>query len=109
MTTVLTSQQGGANFNQNNFRILYDNFFDQADTVVASSEDGDFPIENAYDWLPYDFFKPSASGSYTVTCTFSNAKTVNCMAFTSKTFTKKLARYSCNITTVQAGKMQQTL
>lgn len=81
MTIVLPSSSNTGNeTGSGNFRILYDNLFDKATSVIASSENSEFPIENVYDWLPQDFFAPSASGSYTITCTFSNVQTANCMA-----------------------------
>lgn len=51
-------------------RIGYSNFFDDASTIVASNEATDFDKENAYDWLTYDWWKPGATGSQTLTCTF---------------------------------------
>ena len=81
MTTVITAQPQGVDHNQGQFRILYDNLFDKATSVIASSEDPDFPVENVYDWLPNDYFLPAASGAYTITCTFANTQTANCMAF----------------------------
>lgn len=81
MTTVITAPvPSGSNVEQGQFRLLYDNLFDVATSVVASSEDVDFPVENAYDWLMSDFFKPASGGAYTITSTFSNVKTANCMA-----------------------------
>jgi hypothetical protein len=49
--------------------------------VTASSENSEFPVENAYDWLLTDFFQPAASGQYTITCVYSTPVTADCMAF----------------------------
>lgn len=51
-------------------RIGYSNFFDDASTIVESNEVAGFEAENAYDWLTYDWWKPGATGSQTLTCTF---------------------------------------
>ena len=77
--TTSTAQSTG--LGTGNFRLLYDNLFDTATSVVASSELAEFPIENISDWLPQDYFTPAASGAYTITCIFANAKTANCMAW----------------------------
>lgn len=55
-------------------RIGYENHFETASTVTASSEDTDFPVENVYDWLTTDFFKPaSVASDVTITTTFSSS------------------------------------
>lgn len=81
MTYVLTQPVEGVDYNQNQCRLLWDNLFDYATSVTASSEDSSFPVENAYDWLVSDFFAPATNGQYTITCVFSSSKTANSMAF----------------------------
>lgn len=55
-------------------RIGYENLFESASTVVASSEDADFPVENAYDWITTDFFNPaSVASDVTITLTFGSS------------------------------------
>ena len=65
----------------NVLRFCYENLFVDADTVVASSEDSDFPVENLYDWVTSDYFKPAVGGSYTITATFSTPQTADYFAF----------------------------
>lgn len=61
-------------------RLMYDNLLEQG-TVVASSEDASFPVENCFDWNTADFFKPTATGTVTITVTLSSAATANYLAF----------------------------
>lgn len=51
-------------------RIGYQNYIDDASTIVASNEAAGYEKENGYDWLTYDWWKPGATGSQTLTCTF---------------------------------------
>ncbi|MBZ9674557.1 hypothetical protein [Mesorhizobium sp. ES1-1] len=63
-----------------NVRIGYQNLLELG-TVVASSEDAGFPVQNAYDWLTSDYFKPAASGTITLTLTLGAAKSADYFAF----------------------------
>lgn len=60
--------------------IGYENLLENG-TVVASSEDADFPVENAFDWRTSDFFKPAASGTINITLTLSGADSADYFAF----------------------------
>lgn len=61
-------------------RIGYENLLENG-TVVASSEDADFPVANAYDWRTSDFFKPAASGTINIDLTLSGADGADYFAF----------------------------
>lgn len=50
-------------------------------TVVASSQNANFPVANLYDWRTSDFFKPAASGTVNITLTLSGAKSADYFAF----------------------------
>lgn len=62
-------------------RIGYDNLLEQAVIVVASSENSDFPVQNTYDWLTSDYFKPALSGTVNITATLASPKTADYFAF----------------------------
>ncbi len=56
----------------------YDNLLSDPDaTVTVSSEDADFPMENAYDWNATTFWKPTASGDSWIRASFAEARLVN--------------------------------
>ncbi len=61
-------------------RLMYDNLREQG-TVVASSENPDFPVQNCFDWNTADYFQPAETGTITVTLTLSDAGTANYLAF----------------------------
>jgi hypothetical protein len=63
-----------------NARIGYENLLENG-TVVASSEDADYPVENCYDWLTSDFFKPAASGTINIDLTLSGSDSADYFAF----------------------------
>jgi hypothetical protein len=81
MALTITSPVVGQDFSQDACRFLFDNLFDTATTVVASSEDPDFPVENVSDWLLTDFFAPAATGTYHITLTMPTTTNADCMAF----------------------------
>ncbi len=59
----------------------YQNLLEDDDaTVTVSTEDADFPMENAYDWNPTTFWKPTASGASWIRASFSEARAVNYVA-----------------------------
>jgi hypothetical protein len=60
--------------------IGYENLLENG-TVVASSENANFPVANAYDWRTSDFFKPAASGTVYITLTLSAADSADYFAF----------------------------
>ncbi len=63
-------------------RFAYENLFeDDAATVSVSSEDDGFEKENAYDWNPTTFWKPTAGGDQWMAASFSSAQPVNYIAF----------------------------
>jgi hypothetical protein len=49
-------------------------------TVTASSEDADYPKENAYDWRPFTWWKPTSTGDSWLQASFTSAKEVNYFA-----------------------------
>jgi hypothetical protein len=77
MTTVIIPS--GAGESQKPL-LCYQNLLEAGD-VVASSENASFPIENAYDWLPYDFFKPAASGVVNIDLTLPTNRVADYLAF----------------------------
>lgn len=64
----------------NTARLGYENLLENG-TVTVSSENTDFPIENAYDWLPYDVFKPAAIGTINIDLTLTASDGANYFAF----------------------------
>lgn len=60
--------------------IGYENLLENG-TVVASSENANFPVENLFDWRTSDFFKPAASGTINITLTLSGADSADYFAF----------------------------
>ena len=64
----------------NNVRFGYENLLENG-TVIASSEDADFPVENCFDWITNDFFKPAAAGVVNIDLTLSAADGANYFAF----------------------------
>ncbi|WP_342150229.1 hypothetical protein [Methylorubrum sp. SB2] len=65
---------------QNPCRIAYDNLLERG-AVAASSEDPSYPVANAYDGLTCDFFRPTATGTVTITLTLPMGGTANYFAF----------------------------
>ena len=74
MSIVLTGEP------LNNARFCYENLLENG-TVVASSETADFPVENCFDWITNDFFKPAAAGVVNIDLTLSVADGANYFAF----------------------------
>ena len=56
--------------------IGYNNILETG-TVTVTSEATDFPKENAYDWLPWDYWKASAAGTVYVTVDMGSAVEVD--------------------------------
>ena len=56
-------------------RFCYQNLFETASSVTATSEDTGFTKENAYDWRTDDFWKPTAAspGTWTLTADMGSA------------------------------------
>lgn len=77
MTTLVVNP--GASLT-NHCRVMYDNLLENG-TVVASSEDADFPVENCFDWVTSDFFRPAAAGTTYITLTLTDADSANYLAF----------------------------
>ncbi|MBZ9975475.1 hypothetical protein [Mesorhizobium sp. BR-1-1-10] len=61
-------------------RLGFENLLENG-TVVASSENADFPVENAFDWLTSDFFKPATSGTINIDLTLTGADSADYFAF----------------------------
>jgi hypothetical protein len=62
-------------------RIGYENLFtDSGATVAVSSETAGYLKENAYDNKQYDWWKPTATGSEWISCSFISAKAADYMA-----------------------------
>lgn len=75
MSIIVDSSQVGV------AKIGYRNLFNDATgTVVASSETVGFEKENAYDWLGYDWWRPSTLGDNWLEVSFASAKQVDYMA-----------------------------
>lgn len=61
--------------------IAYDNLFRRDDaTVSASTEDTGFEKENAYDWRPYTWWKPNATGYSYLTVVLDSAEPATAFA-----------------------------
>jgi len=72
MTIIIESASSG------NGKIGYKNLFTTTGvTVTASTEDTGYEKENAYDWLGYDFWKPTATGDSWIRASFASAQTAN--------------------------------
>jgi hypothetical protein len=50
-------------------------------TVVASSENADYPVENCFDWLTTDYFKPAATGTINIDLTLTSGMPADYFAF----------------------------
>lgn len=63
-------------------RFCYENLMESASSVTPSSEDSDYPVENCYDWLASDYFKPaSVASDVTITVTLGSSDSANYFAF----------------------------
>lgn len=62
-------------------RIGYDNLGRRATTITPSSENAGFPVENLFDWLPDDYFKPAAGGTITVDVELAESEIADYFAF----------------------------
>lgn len=60
--------------------ICYENLLENG-TVNASSENADFPVENCFDWITSDYFKPAGSGTINITLTLSGTQSSDYFAF----------------------------
>ncbi len=58
--------------------ILYNSLIPSATTITVTSEAAGYAKENAYDWLTFDYWKPSAAGTVYYTMDFGAAVTVDC-------------------------------
>jgi len=62
-------------------RIGYKNLFTTSGvTVTTSSEVSGFEKENAYDWKPYDWWRPATTGTHWIRASFGAAKAADYMA-----------------------------
>lgn len=57
--------------------ILYNSLIPSATTITVTSEAAGFAKENAYDWLTFDYWKPSAAGTVYYTMDFGAAVAVD--------------------------------
>ena len=64
-------------------RIGYQNLLESG-TVTASSENASYPVENAYDWLTFDYFRPAAGGTVNIDLTLGSAAPADYFAFFSQ-------------------------
>jgi len=63
-------------------KIGYENFFTTG-TVTVTSEVSGFEKENAYDWLPWDWWKASAAGVVYITVDYGSARAADYWALAS--------------------------
>lgn len=63
-----------------NARLGYDNLLEKG-SVAASSQNPSFPVQNAYDWLTCDYFKPAASGTVYVEVSLTAPASADYFAF----------------------------
>jgi hypothetical protein len=69
----------GASSTAGSARIGYDNVLERG-TVTASSEAAGFSRHNAYDWLTYDFWRPTAGGDQWLAVKTAAGQAVNYVA-----------------------------
>ncbi len=67
-------------------RIHYDDELQDAATLVASSEESGFEVENITDTRINTRWKPTSSGTHTITATWSTAIAVGCTCIAGHTF-----------------------
>ncbi|WP_020184550.1 hypothetical protein [Methylopila sp. 73B] len=75
-------------YNEGRSRIGYDNLLEQG-TVVASSAEVQYPVENAFDWRTDDFFRPASAGTVTITLTLPKARHASYFAYFQQDLFKK--------------------
>lgn len=63
-----------------NARIGYENLLEFG-SVVASSQNADYPVANAYDWRTSDYFRPAASGTVNIDLTLTATDSADYFAF----------------------------
>jgi len=73
MTTIVSTT---APLGSGNSYIGYNNILETG-TVTVTSEATGFPKENAYDWLPWDYWKASAAGTVYLTVDMGTATDVD--------------------------------
>lgn len=61
----------------NDIIILYDNVLPTASAISVTSEATGYAKENAYDWLTWDFWKPTAAGTVYYTVDLGAAQLLN--------------------------------
>lgn len=76
MSVVLSSSISSGN----RCRLAYDNILESG-TVTASSENASYPVENCYNWLVVDSYKPAATGTHYITCVLDAPYTCDYFAF----------------------------
>lgn len=77
MTTVINT---GGSYVSLKPLLCYQNLLEYGN-VVASSQNPSYPVQNLYDWLPYDFYKPAASGVVTIDLTLPTSRNADYLAF----------------------------
>jgi len=81
-------------------RIGYKNLFTTSGvTVTTSSDQSGFEKENAYDWKPYDWWKPSAGGVNWLRASFGGAKAADYMAISGHNIGTLGASVKCQYST----------
>lgn len=77
MTTLVINPSSSLN---DKCRVMYENLLEQG-AVTASSENALYPVENAFDWVTADYFRPAASGTVYITLSLDTAQGANYFAF----------------------------
>ncbi len=62
-------------------RIGYQNLMESATSVVATTEDANFPVANVFDWLTSDFFKPTGTGTTNIDVTMPGPVSADYFAY----------------------------
>lgn len=62
-------------------RIGYQNLMESATSVVPTSVNADFPVENLWDWLTSDFYKPTGTGTTDIVITMPAPVSADYFAF----------------------------
>ena len=76
--------------------ILYNSLIPSATTITVTSEAAGFAKENAYDWLTFDYWKPSAAGTVYYTMDFGAAVAVDGWGWRRTTSASTAPASSCN-------------
>jgi hypothetical protein len=61
-------------------RIAWESVLEDSANTCPSTTESDGPLPNAFNWLPWSFWRPTGAGPHVITAVLSGAKTVNAWA-----------------------------